>query len=167
MIYMGASFPAVELDNAIRFITLSRMSGFLWHSSKWAHQFACFLQYMSGFEVLACSLDTDLRELAATFREKMRQFLGCILIDRYVTPATLSPGPEALCWISGKIRKLLRSLAYFLSALAFLCCHYILTHLSPAWPLALTLYMCTSIHMNFWSIYSLEQYLFWPHSNLF
>ena len=31
---MGAHFPAVELDNAIWFSTLSRMSGFLWHSSK-------------------------------------------------------------------------------------------------------------------------------------
>ena len=57
---MGAHFPAVELDNTIRFSTLSRMSGFLWHSSKWACRFDCFLQYMSGIEALACSLDTDL-----------------------------------------------------------------------------------------------------------
>ena len=28
-------------------------SGFLWHSSKWAHWFGCFLQYTSGLEVLA------------------------------------------------------------------------------------------------------------------
>ena len=57
---MGANFPAVELDNTIWFSTLSRMSGFLWHSSKWACQFSCFLQYMSGLEVLACSLSTNL-----------------------------------------------------------------------------------------------------------
>ena len=57
---MGALFPAVELNNAIRFSTLSRMSVFLWHSSKWAHGFGRFLQYMSGLEVLACSFDTDL-----------------------------------------------------------------------------------------------------------
>ena len=31
--------------------------------------------------------------------------------------------------------------------------------MSPAWLLALTLYMYTSIHINFWCIYSLEQYL--------
>ena len=57
---MGAHFPTVELDNAIRLSTLSRMLEFLWHSSKWARQFDHFLQYMSGLEVLACSLDTDL-----------------------------------------------------------------------------------------------------------
>ena len=28
-------------------------SGFLWHSSKWAHWFGCFHQYTSGLEVLA------------------------------------------------------------------------------------------------------------------
>ena len=56
---MGAHFAAVELDNAIRFGILS-MSGFLWHSSKWACRFSRFLQYMSGLEVLACSLDTDI-----------------------------------------------------------------------------------------------------------
>ena len=50
---MGAHFPAVELGNAIRFSTLSRMPGFLWHSSKWACRFGCFLQYMPGLEVLA------------------------------------------------------------------------------------------------------------------
>ena len=56
---MGGHFPAVELDNAIQFSTLSRMSGFLWHSPKWARWFSHFLQYMPGLEVLACTLDTD------------------------------------------------------------------------------------------------------------
>ena len=56
----GAHFPAVELDNAIWFSILSRMSGFLWHSSKWACWFGHFLQYMSGLEVLACSLDINM-----------------------------------------------------------------------------------------------------------
>ena len=32
---MGVHFPAVELDYTIHFTTLSRMSGFLWHSSNW------------------------------------------------------------------------------------------------------------------------------------
>ena len=56
---MGAHFPTIEFDNATWFGILSRMCGFLWHSSKWACQFGCFLQYMSGLEVLACSLDTN------------------------------------------------------------------------------------------------------------
>ena len=56
----GCTVPPVELDNTIWFSTLSRMSGFLSHSSKWAHQFGCFLQYMSGLEVFACSLSTNL-----------------------------------------------------------------------------------------------------------
>ena len=38
-----------------------------------------------------------------------------------------------------------------------------LTHKLPAWFLALTLYMCTSIHINFWHVYSFEQPLFWLH----
>ena len=57
---MGEYFPAVELDNVIWFRTLFRMSGFPWHSSKWARRFNQFLQYTSGLEVLQCSLDTDL-----------------------------------------------------------------------------------------------------------
>ena len=58
-------FPAVELDNAIQFSTLFRMSRFLWHSSKWAHRFGHCLQYTSGIEVLAFSLDTDLNCVTA------------------------------------------------------------------------------------------------------
>ena len=56
---MAVHFPAVELDNAIRFSTFCRMSGFLLHSSKWDHRFGRFLQYMPELEVLACSLDID------------------------------------------------------------------------------------------------------------
>ena len=75
---MGAHFPAVEMDNAIQFSTLSRMSGFLWHSSKWTHQFGCFLQYTSGLEVLASSLNTDLNYVTnyaptAPFHEPLRK----------------------------------------------------------------------------------------------
>ena len=58
-------FPAVELDNALQFSTLSEMSRFLWQSSKWACRFGCFLQYMPGLEVLACSLVTDLNYVTA------------------------------------------------------------------------------------------------------
>ena len=56
---MAAHFPAVGLYNAVWFNVLSRVSGFLWHNSKWAHQFGCFHQYMLGLEVLACSFDTN------------------------------------------------------------------------------------------------------------
>ena len=62
---MGAHFPTVELDNAIQLSTISRMLEFLWRSSKWACQFDHFLQYTSGLEFLACSLDTDLNCVTA------------------------------------------------------------------------------------------------------
>ena len=98
---MGAHFPAVEVDNAIRFSILSSMSGFLWHSFKWACRFGHFLQYTSVLEVLACSLDTDnnyvtamlhmlpipepLSTVAAIFKGEMWQLSGwqlsgCILV---------------------------------------------------------------------------------------
>ena len=100
---MGAGFTAVELDNAIRFSTLSRMSGFLWHSSKWTCLFSRFLQHTSKIEVLACSLNTNLNYVTTMLQLHLslsHQVFGCILKDRYyVTPAVLSPGPESLCWI--------------------------------------------------------------------
>ena len=100
---MGAGFTAVELDNAIRFSTLSRMSGFLCHSSKWTRLFSRFLQHTSKIEVLACSLNTNLNYVTTMLQLHLslsHQVFGCILKDRYyVTPAVLSPGPESLCWI--------------------------------------------------------------------
>ena len=72
---MGVHFPAVELDNAIRFSTLSRMPEFLWHSFKWARRFGRFLQYMQGLEVLACSLDTDLNYVTLAMPQ-LRPFLN-------------------------------------------------------------------------------------------
>ena len=95
----GLHFPTIELDNMIRFSTLSRMSGFLWHSAKWASQFGGFLQYMSGLEVLACSFNTSvpttpflesLSKVAATYRGEIWQPFSCILIDGYVSTAGLS-----------------------------------------------------------------------------
>ena len=62
---IGAHFPTVELDNVVWFSTISRMLGFLLHSSKWAHQFGRFFQYTPGLEVLACCLDTDLNYVTA------------------------------------------------------------------------------------------------------
>ena len=99
---MGVHFPAVELDNAIRFSTLSRMSRFLWHSSKWACRFCCFLQDMPALEVLACSLNTDhnyvtlaMPQLHPFLNHQVKllqllggrwQLFGCIhQIDRFVT----------------------------------------------------------------------------------
>ena len=72
---MGAHVPAVELDNAIWFCTLSKMSGFLWHSSKWARQFGRFLQYTPGLEVLAGNLDTDLNYVTLAMLQ-LRSFLN-------------------------------------------------------------------------------------------
>ena len=40
---VGAHFRAVEWDNGIWIGTLSRVSGFLWHGSKWARRFVRFL----------------------------------------------------------------------------------------------------------------------------
>ena len=59
----GAHFPVVEENHetglALR-LALLRVSGFLWHSSKWARQSVLgILQYTSGLEVLACSIDTN------------------------------------------------------------------------------------------------------------
>ena len=45
----------------------------------------------------------------------------------------------------------------YLAALAFCVVIIPLTHVLPACPLALTLYMCTSIHINFLYVYCLER----------
>ena len=176
---MGAHFPAVELNDAIWFSTLFSMSGFLWHSCKWASRFSRFLQYTSGLEVLACSLDTDpvpflepLSKVTATFRRKMQILFGCILTDRYVTRAVLCPGPKAVWWIPSKMCKFpswdpLDSQMIFFRFWSFCVFIIYLIQILPAWLLALTLYMCISIHFNFWCVYSLDQYLFWLHSSLF
>ena len=95
---MGAQFHAVELDNAIRFSTISRMTGFLWYSSKWPRCFGRFLQYTPQLEMLVCSLDTDLNYVTTMLQLRpplnqyvklwqllggeMRKLFGCILIDR-------------------------------------------------------------------------------------
>ena len=83
-----------------------------------------------------------LSKVADTFTGKMRQLFRCILIVRHVTPAALSPAE-----FSGKIRKFLRSLAAAIISL---------THMLPAWLLALTLCMCTAIHIVL-CFHSLEQ----------
>ena len=110
---MGAQFPAVEFDNAIRCSTLSRMSSFLWHSSKWVWRFGRFLQYTPGLEVLAYSLDTDLNYVTLVMPQlhpflnhevKLLQLLGEDAVTIWVyshrqirNQTALSPGPEALC----------------------------------------------------------------------
>ena len=68
----------------------------------------------------------------------MWQVFGFILIDRYVTLVLLSPAE-----FPGKIAKFLQSLAAVI--------------VLPAWLLALTLYICTSIHINILHFYNLEQ----------
>ena len=103
--------------------TLSRMSGFLQHSSSWAHQFRDYYDYYYYDYYAPTTLFLEpLQKVMATFRGKMQQLFGYILIDRYLTPAvlslSLSLGPEALCWIIWPISDIL-------SPSAFLCCHYI------------------------------------------
>ena len=83
-----------------------------------------------------------LSKAADTFRGEMWQLFVCILIDRYVNPAALSPAE-----FSGKIHKFLQSLAAAIISL---------THMLPAWLLALTLCMCTAIHIVL-CFHSLEQ----------
>ena len=114
---MGAHFPVVELDNVIR------------HSSKWACRFGLFLQYISGTEVIVCSLNTDLSYVTTMLQQHLslnHQFFWCILKDRYyVTPEVLPNGSRSSTEFSGNMRKYLRSLTECLVVLAFLCCHYI------------------------------------------
>ena len=120
---MCANFPVVELDNAIRFSTLFRMSVFLWHSSKWAGWFGHCLPYTSGIEVLACSLDTNVNYVTAMLqlRPSLNHFFGCILKDRYyATPAVISPEPETLRWsLQQNAYMFLRPLAEYLAASVF------------------------------------------------
>ena len=94
---MGAHFPAIELDNAIHFSTLCRMSGFLWHSSEWARQFRCFLQYKSGTEVQACSLDTNLNYAPTT------PFFEPLSLWVYSQRQILCNASSALSWTRGTL----------------------------------------------------------------
>ena len=72
----------------------------------------------------------------------MWQLFGCILIVRYVTPAALlDPRPPAE--FSVKMHKFLRFLADFLSALAFLCYHYIFNYI--CWHYAA---VCVYFHLH-------------------
>ena len=141
---MGAHFPAAELDNVIWFSTLSRISGFLWHGSKWACQFGCSLQYTSGTEVLPRSLDTNLNFVTTM----LQLHPGYILKGRYyITPAVLSPDPRPSAEFSVKIHKFLRSLVEYLAALTFSCCHYIFGSYITCLTLSFnTLYVCFHSH---------------------
>ena len=113
------------------------MPGFLWCSSKWACQFAHFLQYMSGLEVLACSLDTELYYVTTLL-------LLCPSLNHKVkrkdaatfwvySHRQIHNHSSALCWTQGPLLNFqknaqipyLSSLVDFLSKLAILCYHYI------------------------------------------
>ena len=39
----------------------------------------------------------SLSEVVSTFRGKMQQLFGCILLDKYITPAVLFSGHEVFC----------------------------------------------------------------------
>ena len=84
-----AHFLEVELDYVIQFSTISRMLGFLWHSSKWAHCFGCLLQYTSGIEVSSCSIDNDLNYVTTMLQlhPPLNHYVfQCIFKDRYYAP---------------------------------------------------------------------------------
>ena len=121
---MGAHFPVAELNNVIRFSTPSRMPGFLWHSFKWACWLSRFLQYMSGIDVLACSLDTD---LDCDYYAPTAPFLEPLSFWVCSKRQILHNCSSALSWtsaLSSKMHKFLKFLAEYLAVLVFLCCHY-------------------------------------------
>ena len=70
----------------------------------------------------------------------------------------MEPGPSAE--FSSKMCKFLRSLVDFLSALAFLCCHYIFDLYIICLTLSFNTVYVDSSHINFLCGYSLEQWLF-------
>ena len=125
---MGAHFPSEKLCNATRFSIVSRKSGFLWHSLKWACWFGHFLQYMSGIEVLACSIDTTLTMWLLCSNCTLpwtTKFFGCIPKDiYYVTPQRSLRDPRPSAEFFNKMLKFLRFLAEYLVALAFSYWHY-------------------------------------------
>ena len=49
----------------------------------------------------------------------MQQILGCILIDKYVTPAALSPGPEVLSSIFRQNAQIFKMPSLFSLGLGF------------------------------------------------
>ena len=147
------SLPAVELDNTIQFSTLSRMSGLLWYSSKWVCCFGRSLQYTSGIEVLACSLDTDLNYVATSSNWTLSWTDNFFL---YSQKQILHNSSSALSWTWGPLLNFLVKCIQIFKILSGVSCSFGLFMLSsyiwlilPAWGLA-------SIHINFVHIYSLE-----------
>ena len=139
-------------------------------------------------QVISCKL--QLNEKEDNFCSSVVEVLPCSCsFTRVCTSPQLSwtirsslaplPGRQCSCGIvlelvlvllvlvlgfSGKLCKFLRTLAGYLVALAFLCCHYIVdSHI--AWLLALTLYMCTSIHIDFFYIILNSNYF--GHINIY
>ena len=108
---MGAHFPAVELDNAIWFSTLSKMSGLLWVVPNGP------VSLVVSFNIRQCSkcyhvpLTPTLTMwlLCSNCAHPCSNFMG--VFSQRDTPAVLSPGPEALAKFSGKMHKYLRYIA--------------------------------------------------------
>ena len=90
---MGVHIPAVELDDTIQFSILFRMSVLLWHSSKRVCQFSCFLQYLSGTEVLAWSVSMWLQcsNCALPWATE-------ILVSGLGNSNSTLSWPETICW---------------------------------------------------------------------
>ena len=149
---MDVHFPTAELNNVIQFRTLSRISGLLQHSSKWAHQFSCFLQYTSGLEVLKSNLYINLNYVTTMLQlhPSLNHYISKVVV---YSQRHTSNSCSTLSWIWSHLLNFPAKCIIFKipSWLFQPFCVVIIsfTHMLPTWLLALTMCMCTSIHINF------------------
>ena len=122
----------------IQFSTLSRMSGFLWHSSKWACWFICF-NIRQGLKCKHEALAPTLTMWLLCSKCTLPWTTKCLGAFSYY--------PRPFAQFSWKMHKFSRSLAEYLAALTFLCDNYIIGSYIT-W-LTVSLNMCTSIYISF------------------
>ena len=103
-------FPTVELDNMIWLATFPGCQGFCGIVQIGHDSYIVSFNIRQGLKCQHVALTVNLTMwllcsncvlpwVATTFRGKMWQRFGCILISRYVTPAAPSPRHKALWWI--------------------------------------------------------------------
>ena len=136
-----------------------------------------------GLKVLACSLDTNINYVTVTLQlhpslnhlVKLGQLLGerCgnfLSVDKYVTRVAPSPDARLFAEFLSKCVNSIDEISRIPSWFSFDFGLFVLLYIwlvLPAWLLAITLYMCTSVHNSLLCVYSLEQSLLRLHSNLF
>ena len=134
---MDTHVPAAEMDNAIRFSTYSRMSGFQCHSSKWvcsfpsiyvrAWSFSIYRLQICDYYASTALFLQPLIKVSAIFRWKIDFKIS---FSSVFSKIDTSPQQRSILDLrptakfSGKIRKFLRPRAEYLAALVLLCCHY-------------------------------------------